>query len=49
VVSKYEDGEKMSGKLHSLTDVIKKTLFFFESLTAAELTPYVHKQMLFFS
>ncbi len=36
----------MSGKLNSLTDVLKKTLFFFESLTVAELTPYVHKQML---
>ncbi len=36
----------MSGKLNSLTDVLKKTLFFFESLAVAELTPYVHKQML---
>ncbi len=36
----------MSGKLNSLTDVLKKTLFFFESLSVAELTPYVHKQML---
>lgn len=36
----------MSGKLNSLTDVLKKTLFFFESLSVAELTPYVHRQML---
>jgi len=36
----------MGGNLNSLTDVLKKTLFFFESLTVAELTPYVHKQML---
>jgi len=36
----------MGGKLNSLTDVLKKTLFFFESLTVAELTPYVHRKML---
>ncbi|WP_395879638.1 phage-shock protein [Desulfallas sp. Bu1-1] len=36
----------LGGKLHSLTDVLKKTLFFFESLSVAELTPYVHRQML---
>ncbi|AGL01351.1 hypothetical protein [Desulfoscipio gibsoniae] len=36
----------MSGNLNSLTDVLKKTLFFFESLSVAELTPYVHRQML---
>jgi DNA repair exonuclease SbcCD ATPase subunit len=36
----------LGGKLHSLTDVLKKTLFFFESLTVAELAPYVHRQML---
>lgn len=36
----------MSGKLNSLTDVLKKTLFFFETLSVAELTPYVHRQML---
>lgn len=36
----------MSGNLNSLTDVLKKTLFFFESLSVGELTPYVHKQML---
>ncbi|MBE3584787.1 MAG: phage-shock protein [Thermoanaerobacter sp.] len=36
----------MEGKLYSLTDVLKKTLFFFESLTVAELTPYVHKRMM---
>lgn len=36
----------MAGKLNSLTDVLKKTLFFFESSTVAELVPYVHRQML---
>lgn len=36
----------MNGTLNSLTDVLKKTLFFFESLSVAELTPYVHRQML---
>ncbi len=36
----------MHGKLHSLTDVLKKTLFFFETLTPAELTPYVQRKML---
>lgn len=36
----------MGGKLNSLTDVLKKTLFFFESLSVAELTPYVHRHML---
>lgn len=36
----------MEGKLYSLTDVLKKTLFFFDSLTVAELTPYVHKRMM---
>lgn len=36
----------MEGKLYSLTDVLKKTLFFFESLTVAELVPYVHRRML---
>ncbi|MCL6446935.1 MAG: phage-shock protein [Armatimonadetes bacterium] len=36
----------MHGKLHSLTDVLKKTLFFFETLTPAELAPYVQQKML---
>ncbi|RJQ26007.1 MAG: phage-shock protein [Peptococcaceae bacterium] len=36
----------MDGKIYSLTDVLKKTLFFFESLSVAELTPYVHRKML---
>lgn len=35
----------MSGNLNSLTDVLKN-LVFFESLSVAELTPYVHRQML---
>jgi len=36
----------MHGKLHSLTDVLKKTLFFFETLSPAELSPYVQRKML---
>lgn len=36
----------MEGQLHSLTDVLKKTLFFFEAMTVEEITPYVHRQML---
>lgn len=36
----------MSGKLHSLTDVLKKTLFFFEELSVAEVVPHVHRKML---
>ncbi|WP_066635478.1 phage-shock protein [Desulfolucanica intricata] len=36
----------MENKLQSLTDVLKKNLFFFEALTVAELTQHVHKIML---
>ena len=36
----------MGGKLNSLTDVLKKTLFFFEALTVAELAPHVQRKML---
>ncbi|MCL6638683.1 MAG: phage-shock protein [Firmicutes bacterium] len=36
----------MAGKLNSLTDVLKRTLFFFEALPEAELAPYVHRKML---
>ncbi|MCL6609985.1 MAG: phage-shock protein [Peptococcaceae bacterium] len=36
----------MGGKLHSLTDVLKKTLFFFEELSVAEIVPHVHRKML---
>lgn len=36
----------MNGKLLSLTDVLKKTLFFFEALTSLELSRQVHKRML---
>ncbi len=36
----------MSGKLHSLTDVLKKTLFFFEELSVAEIVPHVQRKML---
>lgn len=36
----------MAGKLHSLTDVLKKTLFFFEDLSVAEMVPHVHRKML---
>jgi len=36
----------MGGKLNSLTDVLKKTLFFFEALSVAELAPHVQRRML---
>jgi len=36
----------MGGKLNSLTDVLKKTLFFFEALTVSELAPHVQRKML---
>jgi len=36
----------MAGKLNSLTDVLKKTLFFFEALSEGELAPHVHRRML---
>lgn len=36
----------MDSSLHSLTDVLKKTLFFFDGLTVPELLPYVQKKML---
>lgn len=36
----------LAGKLHSLTDVLKKTLFFFEDLSVAEMVPHVHRKML---
>jgi hypothetical protein len=36
----------MAGKLNSLTDVLKKTLFFFEALSVGELAPHVHRRML---
>lgn len=32
--------------MNSLTDVLKKTLFFFEKLSVDELTPYVQRRML---
>jgi len=36
----------MDGKLNSLTDVLKKTLFFFEALSVSELAPHVQRKML---
>lgn len=36
----------MDGKLHSLTDVLKKTLFFFDTMTMAEMAPHVQRLML---
>jgi len=33
-------------KLNSLTDVLKKTLFFFDGLSVDEITPYVQRKML---
>ncbi|MFZ5652084.1 MAG: phage-shock protein [Bacillota bacterium] len=38
--------DNLGGKLHSLTDVLKKTLFFFEELSVAEMVPHVHRKML---
>lgn len=35
-----------SGNLHSLTDVLKRTLFFFEAMSGKELAPYVRRKML---
>lgn len=32
--------------MHSLTDVLKKTLFFFDAMTVEEISPYVHRYML---
>lgn len=37
---------QVSGNLHSLTDVLKRTLFFFEAMSAKELAPYVRRKML---
>jgi len=36
----------MGEKLYSLTDVLKKTLFFFEALSVSELAPHVQRKML---
>lgn len=36
----------MTTKLNSLTDVLKKTLFFFDGLSVEEIAPYVQKKML---
>ncbi len=36
----------MNGELFSLTDELKKNLYFFESMTVAELAPYIHQKML---
>ncbi|MCF8011584.1 MAG: phage-shock protein [Clostridiales bacterium] len=36
----------MGGQLCTLTDLLKKTLFFFESMTVEEITPYVHREIL---
>jgi predicted nucleic acid-binding Zn-ribbon protein len=35
-----------NGTLHSLTDVLKRTLYFFEAMSAKELAPYVRRKML---
>lgn len=37
---------EVNGALHSLTDVLKRTLCFFEALSAKELAPYVRRKML---
>ncbi|GAB6273729.1 MAG: hypothetical protein STSR0004_05920 [Peptococcaceae bacterium] len=36
----------MISELFSLTDELKKNLYFFENMTVAELTPYIHQKML---
>jgi len=36
----------VDGNLHSLTDVLKRTLFFFDALPACDLAPYVRRKML---
>ncbi|RYD05377.1 phage-shock protein [Desulforamulus aquiferis] len=36
----------MTAKLNSLTDVLKKTLFFFDGLSVQEIAPYVQRKML---
>lgn len=36
----------MDGNLHSLTDVLKRTLFFFDNLSTRDLAPYVRRKML---
>lgn len=36
----------MDGNLHSLTDVLKRTLFFFDALSTRDLAPYVRRKML---
>ncbi|WP_027351968.1 phage-shock protein [Desulfotomaculum nigrificans] len=36
----------MVAKLNSLTDVLKKTLYFFDGLSVDEISPYVQKKML---
>lgn len=46
IVNKRQVSDKVEGKLNSLTDVLKKTLFFFDAMTVDEITPYVHRYML---
>lgn len=36
----------MNGRLYSLTDVLKRTLYFFETLSVKEIAPYVRRKML---
>ncbi|MEW6574051.1 MAG: phage-shock protein [Bacillota bacterium] len=36
----------MNGRLYSLTDVLKRTLYFFEALSVKEIAPYVRRKML---
>jgi hypothetical protein len=36
----------VSGRLYSLTDVLKRTLYFFEALAVKEIAPYVRRKML---
>lgn len=36
----------MHGRLYSLTDLLKRTLYFFEALSVKEIAPYVRRKML---
>lgn len=36
----------MHGRLYSLTDLLKRTLYFFETLSVKEIAPYVRRKML---
>ncbi|MEW6183149.1 MAG: phage-shock protein [Bacillota bacterium] len=41
-----KEGGFVNGRLYSLTDVLKRTLYFFEALSVKEVAPYVRRKML---